>query len=64
MALKCPTCGASVDPKNPAAQKLSMMCSFCGKTQKEVRKLVAGPGVMICDECVTLCHDIITENPT
>ncbi len=36
-------------------------CSFCGKTQEEVRKLVAGPGVYICDECVALCNDILTE---
>jgi len=36
-------------------------CSFCGKTQKEVRKLIAGPTVYICDECVYLCNDIIAE---
>lgn len=36
-------------------------CSFCGKVQDEVRKLVAGPGVYICDECVDLCNDILTE---
>ena len=36
-------------------------CSFCGKSQKEVRKLIAGPSVYICDECVELCNDIITE---
>ena len=33
-------------------------CSFCGKTQKQVKKLIAGPGVYICDECVDLCMDI------
>ncbi|MDN6568986.1 MAG: ATP-dependent Clp protease ATP-binding subunit ClpX, partial [Tetragenococcus halophilus] len=33
-------------------------CSFCGKTQEEVRKIVAGPGVYICDECINLCKDI------
>lgn len=38
-----------------------LLCSFCGKTQDEVRKLVAGPGVYICDECVELCNDILTE---
>jgi ATP-dependent Clp protease ATP-binding subunit ClpX len=38
-----------------------LRCSFCGKTQKEVKKLIAGPGVYICDECVELCTDIITE---
>lgn len=39
----------------------NLICSFCGKTQDEVRKLVAGPGVYICDECVDLCNDILTE---
>lgn len=39
----------------------SLVCSFCGKTQDEVRKLVAGPSVYICDECVELCNDILTE---
>jgi ATP-dependent Clp protease ATP-binding subunit ClpX len=38
-----------------------LVCSFCGKNQDEVRKLVAGPGVYICDECVELCNDILTE---
>jgi ATP-dependent Clp protease ATP-binding subunit ClpX len=38
-----------------------LSCSFCGKGQKEVRKLIAGPAVYICDECVELCNDIITE---
>src|SRR3989338_5509300 len=36
-------------------------CSFCGKSQHEVRKLIAGPSVFICDECVDLCKDIIRE---
>ena len=39
-----------------------LCCSFCGKSQKEVRKLIAGPSVYICDECVDLCNDIITED--
>lgn len=38
-----------------------LQCSFCGKTQDDVRKLVAGPSVYICDECVELCNDILTE---
>jgi ATP-dependent Clp protease ATP-binding subunit ClpX len=38
-----------------------LVCSFCAKTQDEVRKLVAGPSVYICDECVELCNDILTE---
>ena len=39
----------------------NLSCSFCGKSQREVRKLIAGPSVYICDECVELCNDIITE---
>jgi ATP-dependent Clp protease ATP-binding subunit ClpX len=39
----------------------SLKCSFCGKNQKEVKKLIAGPGVYICDECIDLCNDIINE---
>ncbi|HBN85327.1 MAG TPA: ATP-dependent Clp protease ATP-binding subunit ClpX, partial [Clostridiales bacterium] len=38
-----------------------MKCSFCGKTQDEVRKLIQGPGVYICDECIELCSEIIDE---
>jgi len=38
-----------------------MYCSFCGKSQHEVKKLIAGPSVFICDECVTLCNDIIRD---
>jgi ATP-dependent Clp protease ATP-binding subunit ClpX len=39
----------------------TLCCSFCGKGQKEVKKLIAGPGVYICDECIELCNDIIAE---
>jgi ATP-dependent Clp protease ATP-binding subunit ClpX len=39
----------------------ALRCSFCGKGQKEVKKLIAGPGVYICDECIELCNDIIDE---
>src|SRR5215813_13359972 len=42
--------------------KTSLFCSFCGKSQHEVRKLVAGPTVFICDECVELCKDIIHDD--
>ena len=38
------------------------VCSFCGKPQEQVRRLVAGPGVFICDECVELCREIIEED--
>lgn len=42
-------------------EKKMMYCSFCGKNQHEVRKLIAGPSVYVCDECVGLCNDIIKE---
>ena len=42
-------------------EKGQLKCSFCGKTQEQVRKLVAGPGVYICDECIELCNEIIEE---
>jgi ATP-dependent Clp protease ATP-binding subunit ClpX len=40
----------------------ALNCNFCGKSQKEVKKLIAGPGVYICDECIELCNDIIFED--
>src|SRR6187431_147286 len=40
---------------------VNLCCSFCGKSQKEVKKLIAGPTVYICDECIALCNDIIAE---
>jgi ATP-dependent Clp protease ATP-binding subunit ClpX len=49
---------ASGDSKN------TLYCSFCGKSQHEVRKLIAGPTVFICDECVGLCIDIVREENT
>jgi ATP-dependent Clp protease ATP-binding subunit ClpX len=42
-------------------QNGNLNCSFCGKSQKEVKKLIAGPTVYICDECIGLCNDIIAE---
>jgi len=44
--------------------KNQLKCSFCGKTQEQVKKLVAGPGVYICDECIELCNEIIEEELT
>lgn len=41
--------------------KGQLKCSFCGKMQEQVKKLVAGPGVYICDECIELCNEIIEE---
>jgi ATP-dependent Clp protease ATP-binding subunit ClpX len=48
--------GHNGDGDNPV-----MFCSFCGKSQREVRRLIAGPSVFVCDECVQLCNDIIQE---
>ena len=42
-------------------EKGHLKCSFCGKTQEQVRKLVAGPGLYICDECIEICTEIIVE---
>ena len=47
---------------NKKTEKDSLFCSFCGKSQKEVKKLIAGPTVFVCDECVELCMDIIKED--
>src|SRR3954454_9434330 len=46
---------------NGGENKNTLYCSFCGKSQHEVRKLIAGPTVFICDECVELCMEIIRE---
>ena len=43
--------------------KNTMHCAFCRKSQHDVKKLIAGPGVFICDECVALCQGIIAESP-
>lgn len=49
------------DTRNGEDNGKLLYCSFCGKSQHEVRKLIAGPSVFICDECVDLCNDIIRE---
>ena len=41
--------------------KITVRCSFCGKAQENVKRIIAGPGVYICDECVGLCSNIIEE---
>src|SRR6184192_2027542 len=41
-----------------------LLCSFCGKSQRQVNKLIVGPGVYICDECIDLCNEIIDEELT
>ena len=43
------------------SRNINLQCSFCGKSQREVKKLIAGPTVYICDECIRLCNDIIAE---
>ncbi|MBV8470657.1 MAG: ATP-dependent Clp protease ATP-binding subunit ClpX [Burkholderiaceae bacterium] len=48
------------DKKGSSAEKV-LYCSFCGKSQHEVKKLIAGPSVFICDECIELCNDIIRD---
>ncbi len=47
--------------KRGTDKSADLLCSFCGKSQGEVKKLIAGPGVYICDECIELCNDIIAE---
>jgi len=49
------------DERSKSKDEKLLYCSFCGKSQHEVRKLIAGPSVFICDECVDLCNDIIRE---
>ncbi len=49
------------DDKSKSKDEKLLYCSFCGKSQHEVKKLIAGPSVFICDECVDLCNDIIRE---
>ena len=51
----------SDDKSNTGDNGKLLYCSFCGKSQHEVRKLIAGPSVFVCDECVELCNDIIRE---
>ena len=43
-------------------EKRTLYCSFCGKSQHEVKKLIAGPSTFICDECTILCFDILVED--
>ena len=48
----------------PTDSSEQLLCSFCGKSQRQVKKLIAGPGVYICDECIDLCNEIIDEELT
>jgi ATP-dependent Clp protease ATP-binding subunit ClpX len=49
------------DKKSAASSDKTLYCSFCGKSQHEVKKLIAGPSVFICDECIELCNDIVRD---
>jgi hypothetical protein len=51
----------SAEPPRPPPEPGDLSCSFCAKPQEEVGRLVAGPAVHICDECIRLCSDIIEE---
>ena len=48
------------DKKGSSSEK-TLYCSFCGKSQHEVKKLIAGPSVFICDKCIGLCNEIVHE---
>ena len=47
--------------KKASSSEKTLYCSFCGKSQHEVKKLIAGPSVFICDECIELCTDIVQD---
>ena len=49
------------DDDNKNVDNKLLYCSFCGKSQQDVKKLIAGPSVFVCDECVELCNDIKRE---
>ena len=56
-----PESSPSVATQNDRTPPKTLYCSFCGKSQHEVRKLIAGPTVFICDECVELCNDFVDD---
>src|SRR4029453_11637892 len=58
------TGGAGEAVTRPTDSNEQLLCSFCGKSQRQVKKLIAGPGVYICDECIDLCNEIIDEELT
>ena len=60
-ALPIPTEGKGKTLARTNDSNEQLLCSFCGKSQRQVRKLIAGPGVYICDECIDLCNEIIDE---
>src|SRR5687767_2282009 len=56
--------GKKKEPSRTPAGAAGFSCSFCNKSQRDVRKLIAGPNVHICDECVDICLDIISHEET
>ena len=44
-------------------EQKEIRCSFCGRSQKEVRRIIAGPGAYICNECIEICKDLLDEEP-
>jgi ClpX C4-type zinc finger len=54
--------GKRKPPPDPLSNAPVFHCSFCNKSQRDVRKLIAGPNVYICDECVDICLDILSES--
>ena len=52
-----------MNAKPEGSEKYTLYCSFCRKSQHDVKKLIAGPAVLICDECVGLCAKIVAETP-
>ena len=48
--------------KKGSSNEKNLFCSFCGKSQHEVKKLIAGPSVFVCDECIDLCNEIIRDD--
>ena len=48
---------------NSGKNEKDLVCSFCGKHQDEVERMIIGPGVNICSECIGLCHDLLSDKP-
>src|SRR6201747_3016688 len=61
MSFECPEAHTFMADKKGSNSEKLLYCSFCGKSQHEVKKLIAGPSVFICDECIDLCNEIIRD---
>ena len=62
IAGKAPEPSAAIDNILADAKNGTLRCSFCGKSQNEVQKLIAGPQVYICNECIDICNEIIADD--